>query len=99
MVHLILERLLEIPFLWGLALGSLIFVAYVALGGLLAVVWTNIAQFFFMWAGLLLIAPVLLQDQDIVFVPGTRMSKASHYFKQVSPALILVGLGATFGLF
>ena len=58
----ILERLLEIPFLWGLALGSLIFVAYVALGGLLAVVWTNIAQFFFMWAGLLLIAPVLLQE-------------------------------------
>ena len=58
----ILERLLDIPFLWGLALGSLIFVGYVALGGLLAVVWTNIAQFFFMWAGLLLIAPVLLQE-------------------------------------
>ena len=58
----ILERLLDIPFLWGLALGSLIFVGYVALGGLLAVVWTNIAQFFFMWAGLLLIAPVLLKD-------------------------------------
>ena len=58
----ILERLLDIPFFWGLALGSLIFVGYVALGGLLAVVWTNIAQFFFMWAGLLLIAPVLLEE-------------------------------------
>ena len=58
----ILESLLDIPFLWGLALGSVIFVGYVALGGLLAVVWTNIAQFFFMWGGLLLIAPVLVQE-------------------------------------
>ena len=58
----ILEGLLDIPFLWGLALGTLIFVGYVALGGLLAVVWTNIAQFFFMWAGLLLIAPALLAE-------------------------------------
>ncbi len=58
----ILESLLDLPFLWGLALGCVIFVGYVALGGLLAVVWTNIAQFFFMWCGLLLIAPVLLEE-------------------------------------
>ncbi|WP_446830581.1 sodium:solute symporter family protein [Candidatus Foliamicus sp.] len=58
----ILESLLDIPFIWGLALGAIIFVGYVALGGLLAVVWTNIAQFFFMWVGLLLIAPVLVQE-------------------------------------
>ncbi len=40
----ILERLLGIPFLWGLVIGSLIFVSYVALGGLMAVVWTSIAS-------------------------------------------------------
>ena len=53
----ILEKLLGIPFFWGLVLGTAIFVFYVALGGLLAVVWTNIAQFFFMWIGLMFLAP------------------------------------------
>ena len=53
----ILETLLDVPLLWGLVIGTVIFVAYVALGGLLAVVWTNIAQFAFMWLGLLILAP------------------------------------------
>lgn len=53
----ILQSLLGIPFFWGLLLGTFLFVFYVALGGLLAVVWTNIAQFIFMWLGLILIAP------------------------------------------
>ena len=53
----ILERLLEIDFMTSLVLGTVIFVAYVALGGLLAVVWTNIAQFIFMWIGLLILVP------------------------------------------
>ncbi|MBU05672.1 MAG: hypothetical protein CL877_06945 [Dehalococcoidales bacterium] len=57
----ILERLLEIPFFWGLVLGTVLFVAYVALGGLLAVVWTNIAQFLFMWAGLIIIMPAVYE--------------------------------------
>ncbi len=55
----ILETLLGIPFNWGLLIGTVIFVFYVALGGLLAVVWTNIAQFLFMWVGLLILAPYL----------------------------------------
>jgi sodium/proline symporter len=58
----ILETLLEVPFLWGLVIGTLIFVAYVALGGLLAVVWTNIAQFVFMWLGLLILAPFVYRE-------------------------------------
>lgn len=53
----VLHELLDIPFSWGLVLGSLIFVFYTALGGLLAVVWTNIAQFLFMWVGLLVLLP------------------------------------------
>jgi SSS family transporter len=53
----ILERLLGVPFYWGLVIGTLIFVFYVALGGLLAVVWTNVAQFIFMWVGLLILGP------------------------------------------
>ncbi len=53
----ILERLLGIGFMTSLILGTVIFVAYVALGGLLAVVWTNIAQFIFMWVGLLILVP------------------------------------------
>ncbi len=57
----ILEQLLDIPFFWGLVLGTAIFVGYVAVGGLLAVVWTNIAQFLFMWVGLLIIAPAAYQ--------------------------------------
>ena len=56
----ILEGLLDVPFLWGVLLGTMIFVLYVALGGLLAIVWTNIAQFIFMWAGLLILLPPLL---------------------------------------
>jgi sodium/proline symporter len=58
----ILETLLDVPFLWGLVVGTLIFVAYVALGGLLAVVWTNIAQFAFMWLGLLILAPFVYRE-------------------------------------
>jgi len=44
------------------------------------------------------VAPVILQDQDIVFVPSNTISKVNYYFKQVSPALLLVGLGSSFGL-
>ncbi len=57
----ILEKLLGIPFFWGLVLGTVIFVFYVALGGLLAVVWTNIAQFLFMWIGLMFLAPYVYE--------------------------------------
>lgn len=57
----ILERLLEIDFMTSLVLGTVIFVAYVALGGLLAVVWTNIAQFLFMWVGLLILVPYVYE--------------------------------------
>ena len=57
----ILERLLGIGFLTALVLGTVIFVAYVALGGLLAVVWTNIAQFIFMWVGLLILVPYVYE--------------------------------------
>jgi len=53
----ILERLLGFEFMTALILGTVIFVAYVAMGGLLAVVWTNIAQFIFMWVGLLILVP------------------------------------------
>lgn len=53
----VLERLLGYQFLTCLVIGTVIFVVYVALGGLLAVVWTNIAQFLFMWAGLLILVP------------------------------------------
>ena len=55
----VLENLLAIPYFWGLVLGTTIFVAYVALGGLLAVVWTNIAQFIFVWVGLVILAPAI----------------------------------------
>ena len=58
----ILESLLDVPFFWGLVIGSVIFVGYVALGGLLAVVWTNIAQFIFMWLGLAILAPYVYQE-------------------------------------
>ena len=53
----VLEQLLGIDFMMSLVLGTIIFVVYVALGGLLAVVWTNIAQFLFMWLGLLILVP------------------------------------------
>jgi SSS family transporter len=53
----ILERLLGFEFITSLMIGTVIFVVYVAMGGLLAVVWTNIAQFLFMWVGLLILVP------------------------------------------
>lgn len=56
----ILERLLDLDFMTCLVIGTVIFVAYVAMGGLLAVVWTNVAQFLFMWAGLLILVPFVL---------------------------------------
>ena len=57
----ILERLLGLEFMIALMLGTVIFVVYVALGGLLAVVWTNIAQFIFMWVGLLILVPFVYE--------------------------------------
>jgi Na+/proline symporter len=53
----ILEALLGIPFAPAMALGTALFVFYVAMGGMLAVIWTNIAQFVFMWIGLLIVMP------------------------------------------
>ena len=57
----ILQQLLGFEFLTCLILGTVIFVAYVAMGGLLAVVWTNIAQFIFMWVGLLILVPFVYE--------------------------------------
>ena len=53
----ILESLLGFDFITSLAIGTVIFVAYVTMGGLLAVVWTNVAQFLFMWVGLFILVP------------------------------------------
>jgi sodium/proline symporter len=55
----LLERLLGIPFVTGMALGAAIFIAFVTLGGLLAVVWTDIFLFALMWTGLLAILPAV----------------------------------------
>ena len=53
----LLERLLGIPFIAAMAVGASIFIAFVTLGGLLAVVWTDIFLFGLMWAGLFAILP------------------------------------------
>ncbi len=55
----LLERLLGIPFVTGMALGTGIFIAFVTLGGLLAVVWTDIFLFALMWVGLVAILPAV----------------------------------------
>ena len=52
----VLERLLGMPLVWGQLLGTILFVSYVALGGLLAVVWTNLAQLILMWLGMFVVA-------------------------------------------
>jgi len=57
----ILESLLGVGFITSLMIGTVIFVAYVAMGGLLAVVWTNVAQFLFMWVGLLILVPFVYE--------------------------------------
>jgi Na+/proline symporter len=55
----LLDQLLGLPFVAGMALGTAIFVAFVSLGGLLAVVWTDIFLFILMWAGLVAILPAV----------------------------------------
>ena len=57
----ILQALLDVPFVTAMVLGTALFVFYVALGGMLAVIWTNIAQFVFMWLGLLIIMPAVFR--------------------------------------
>jgi Na+(H+)/acetate symporter ActP len=54
---LVLESLLGLPFTAAMAVGTALFVFYVATGGMLAVMWTNIAQFVFMWVGLAILLP------------------------------------------
>lgn len=53
----VLEQLLGVSFATALFLGIAIFVFYVTFGGFLAVVWTDVAQFWFMWLGLLVLLP------------------------------------------
>jgi Na+/proline symporter len=53
----VMERLLGLEFWAGQLVGTAIFVAYVALGGLSAVVWTNVLQLALLWIGLLVLAP------------------------------------------
>jgi Na+/proline symporter len=55
----LLERLLGIPFVASMAVGTSIFILFVTLGGLLAVVWTDIFLFALMWAGLIAILPAV----------------------------------------
>jgi sodium/proline symporter len=55
----LLQQLLGIPFVAGMALGAGIFIVFVTLGGLLAVVWTDIFLFTLMWAGLIAILPAV----------------------------------------
>jgi len=57
----VMERLLGLEFWVGQLVGTAIFVAYVALGGLSAVVWTNVVQLALMWIGLLVLAPAAYQ--------------------------------------
>ena len=73
----ILEKLLGLPFFWGLVIGTVIFVSYVALGGLLAVVWTNIAQFLFMWLGLIILAPYVLEQAGGWFSVLSRVKEVA----------------------
>jgi Na+/proline symporter len=56
---LVLESLLGLAPLPSMALGTALFVSYVAAGGMLAVIWTNVAQFLFMWLGLLILLPAV----------------------------------------
>ncbi len=58
---IVLSGLLDLPFVTAMAVGTLLFVFYVVVGGILAVMWTNIAQFLFMWLGLLVIVPYVWQ--------------------------------------
>jgi Na+/proline symporter len=60
-VGFVLEQLLGVSFLTGLVVGTAIFVFYVTFGGFLAVVWTDVAQFWFMWLGLLVLVPGVYQ--------------------------------------
>ncbi len=55
----LLQQLLGVPFGAGMALGAGIFILFVTLGGLLAVVWTDIFLFTLMWAGLIAILPAV----------------------------------------
>ena len=58
---IVLSGLLDLPFVTAMGVGTLLFVFYVVVGGILAVMWTNIAQFLFMWLGLLVIIPYVWQ--------------------------------------
>lgn len=57
----LLETLLGVPFTWSMTLGTAIFITFVTMGGLLAVVWTDIFLFGLMWLGLVAIFPAVHQ--------------------------------------
>ena len=56
---LILEGLLGFQLEWSMVIGTVLFIFYVALGGILAVIWTNVLQFAFMWVGLIIMMPAV----------------------------------------
>jgi SSS family solute:Na+ symporter len=58
---IVLSELLDLPFFVAMLVGTLLFVFYVVVGGILAVMWNNIAQFLIMWLGLAVIIPYVWQ--------------------------------------
>lgn len=81
---LILEGLLGLPLTAAMVLGTLLFIFYVALGGMLAVIWTNIAQFIFMWVGLLVMMPAVLDRAGGWTVALTRVEAVAPGWTSVT---------------
>ncbi|HEY8426005.1 MAG TPA: hypothetical protein VIK73_08335 [Limnochordales bacterium] len=48
---IVIQQLSGLPLAWSLVLGSLVFTIYTSIGGMLAAVWTDIAQWLFMIVG------------------------------------------------
>ena len=80
---LILEGLLGLRLEWSMVIGTALFIFYVALGGMLAIIWTNILQFMFMWVGLIIMMPAVYNS-----VGG--FTTAVSYTHLTLPTILLV---------
>lgn len=49
---IVIQQLTGLPLAWSLVMGALVFTVYTSMGGMLAAVWTDIAQWLFMILGI-----------------------------------------------
>lgn len=77
---LLLEAVFGVPYVYGVFTTGAIFIAYTIVGGMLAVIWTDVAQFITFFIGLLLVAGFALYKVGVGDFVSTISAQDPDWF-------------------